>query len=203
MKKRKRRNEFEIWKLIRIKIVVLPTGIRSLVVKASARQAEDLGSYPSECQIFSLLRFVLSSLLPLRNIGRSNFDKGLHNFITLIKKRHQIRILLYCIMESTVDSNEQYIYIVVFDVDVCLILHVTHSFTYTMQYVRSSDIKKMFLVRLLIVISMWVINHSVDWGQFTCDYMLSFQIVCLVIGTVFFLCVSIFDIFPLRINYIG
>ena len=30
----------------------------------------------------------------------------------------------------------------------------------------------MFYVRLLIVISMWLINHSVDWGQFTCDYML-------------------------------
>ena len=46
----------------------------------------------------------------------------------------------------------------------------------------------MFYVRLLIVIYMWIINHSVDcgqfvidinWGQLTCDYMLLFQIVCL------------------------
>ena len=33
--------------------------------------------------------------------------------------------------------------------------------------------------------------------------MLLFQIVCLIIGTGFFRCVSIFDIFPLGINYIG
>ena len=69
----------------------------------------------------------------------------------------------------------------------------------------------MFLVRVLIVISMSVINHSVDWsqfviaidwGQFTCDYMILFQIVCLFIGTFFFRCVSIFDIFHLGIDYI-
>ena len=42
------------------------------------------------------------------------------------------------------------------------------------------------------MIPMWVINHSVDWGQFTCDYMLLFQIVCLIIATVFFsLCFNI------------
>ena len=39
--------------------------------------------------------------------------------------------------------------------------------------------------------------------MFTCDYMLLFQIVCLLAGTVFFLCVSIFYIFPLGIDYIG
>ena len=33
--------------------------------------------------------------------------------------------------------------------------------------------------------------------------MFIFQIVCLIIGTGFFRCVSIFDIFPLGINYIG
>ena len=75
MKKGKRRNEFEIIKLIRIKVWILPTGTCSLVGKASARQAEDLGSNPSECQIFHLFRCVLSSLLPLRSVGRSNFDK--------------------------------------------------------------------------------------------------------------------------------
>ena len=40
----------------------------------------------SECQIFHLFRCVLSSVLPLRSVGRSNFDKGLHNLTTLIKK---------------------------------------------------------------------------------------------------------------------
>ena len=78
--------------------------------KASSRQAEDLGSYPRECQIFYLFRCVLSSLLPLRSVGRSNFDKGLRNLITLILKRHKIMIemkLLYYIMESTVDSYEK------------------------------------------------------------------------------------------------
>ena len=50
---------------------------------------------------------------------------------------------------------------------------------------------------------MCVTNHSVDCGQFTCDYMLLFQIVCLMIDTDFYRCDSIFDIFPLGINYIG
>ena len=49
-------------------------------------------SNPSECQIFHLFRCVLSSLQPLRSVGRSNFDKGLHNLITLIKKRHKLMI---------------------------------------------------------------------------------------------------------------
>ena len=78
--------------------------------RASARQAEDLGSNPSECHIFYLLCCVLSSRLPLRSVGRSNFEKGLHNLITLIKKRRKLIIkmkLLYYIMESTVDSYEK------------------------------------------------------------------------------------------------
>ena len=95
---------------MRINIRVLPTGTRSLVGNASARQAEDLGSNPSECQIYHLFRCVLSSLLSLRSVGWSNFDKSLHNLITLIQKRHKIMIemkLLYYIMESTVDSYEK------------------------------------------------------------------------------------------------
>ena len=51
-----------------------------------ARKAEDLGSSPRECQIFHLFLCVLSSVLPLRGVGRSNFDKGLHNLTTLIQK---------------------------------------------------------------------------------------------------------------------
>ena len=86
MKKRRQRNEFEICKRKMILIQVLPTGTRGLVGIASARQAEELGSNPSECQIFHVFRCVLSSLLPLRSFGRSNIDKGLHNLITLIQK---------------------------------------------------------------------------------------------------------------------
>ena len=48
--------------------------------------SQDLGSNLSECQIFHVFRCVLSSLLHLRCVGRSNFDKGLHNLIMLIKK---------------------------------------------------------------------------------------------------------------------
>ena len=47
-----------------------------------------IGSSPSECQIFHLFRCVLSSVLPLRSVGRSNFDKGLDSLATLIQKRH-------------------------------------------------------------------------------------------------------------------
>ena len=66
---------------------------RSLVGKASARQAEDLGSNPRVCQIFYLSRCVLSSLLPLRSVERSNFYKGLHNLTTLIRKRHKNNVI--------------------------------------------------------------------------------------------------------------
>ena len=65
-----------------------------------------MASNPSEFQIIRLFRSVLSALLPLRSMRRSNFDKGMHNFTTLIQLWHRIMILLYCIMESTVDSNE-------------------------------------------------------------------------------------------------
>ena len=98
MKKRRQRNEFETCKLIRIKLHVLPNGTLGLVGKVSARQAEDLGSNPSECQIFHLFRCVVSSLLPLRSVGRSNIDKGLYILLTLIQKRHNSMIeLLYYI----------------------------------------------------------------------------------------------------------
>ena len=54
---------------------------------------------------------VLYSLLPLRSVGRSNFDKGSQILITLNdKKRHKIIIemkLLHDKMESTVGSYEK------------------------------------------------------------------------------------------------
>ena len=37
-------------------------------------------------QISNLSHCILSSLLPWRSIGRSNFDRGLHNLILFIKQ---------------------------------------------------------------------------------------------------------------------
>ena len=58
----------------------------------------------------------------MRSVGRSNFEKGLHNLITLIKKRHKIMIeikLLFYVMESRVHSHEKrntiYIYTYIYD----------------------------------------------------------------------------------------
>ena len=60
-----------------------------------ARYAEDLGSSPSECLVFYSFRCVLSSVLPLRSVGRSNFDKGRHNLTTLIQKSTYINESCY------------------------------------------------------------------------------------------------------------
>ena len=46
-----------------------------------------MDSSPSECQIFHLFRCVLSYVLPLRSVGRSNFVRVCIN-LTLIQKRH-------------------------------------------------------------------------------------------------------------------
>ena len=86
----------------------MPKGTSSLVVRASARQVEDLGSNSGDCQIFHLFRCVHYSLLPLLSVGRSNFDKGLHDLRTLIlKRRKKLMTLLYYIVKSTVDSYEK------------------------------------------------------------------------------------------------
>ena len=74
---------------MRIKIQVLPTGTRSLVGKASALEnPRNWVRVLASVIFFHLFRCVLSSVLPLRSVGRSNFDKGLHNLTTLIQKRH-------------------------------------------------------------------------------------------------------------------
>ena len=39
-----------------------------------------------KCQIFYLFHCVLSSMLPLRSVGRSNFDMGRHNLTRLIQE---------------------------------------------------------------------------------------------------------------------
>ena len=89
--KGRQRSESKIRKLIRIKIQVLPTGTRSLVGKVLAlEKPRTWVRVLASVRFFHLFRCFLSSLLPLRSIGRSNFDKGLHNLTTLIKKRHTL-----------------------------------------------------------------------------------------------------------------
>ena len=63
------------------------TGTRSLVVIASA--LEKPGTWvrlPASVRFIYLFRCILSSVLPLRSVGRSNFDKGRHNLTTFIHK---------------------------------------------------------------------------------------------------------------------
>ena len=63
------------------------TGTRGLVAIASA--LEKPGTWvrlPASVIFFNLFRCVLSSVLPLRGVGRSNFDKGWYNLTTLIHK---------------------------------------------------------------------------------------------------------------------
>ena len=57
-------------------------------------------------------------MLPLRSVGRSNFDKGLHNLTTLIQKRH-------ILMRTAVLYIYVYIYAYVF-VFACK-EHIMHS----------------------------------------------------------------------------
>ena len=64
-------NDFESYIYIYIYIYITVTHLR--------RIRKVLGSTPGECQFFQLFRCFLSSVLPLRSVGRSNFDKGRHN----------------------------------------------------------------------------------------------------------------------------
>ena len=48
------------------------------------RKAVDLVWNPSVCHIFYLFRCVLSSVVPLRSVGMSNFDRGLHILTTTL-----------------------------------------------------------------------------------------------------------------------
>ena len=112
--KGRQRSKFKISKLIRIKIQVLPTGTRSLVGKASALKkprtwVRDLASV----RFSHLFRCVLSSVLPLRSVGRSNFDKGLNNLTTLIQKRHinENCCIIYVYIYTILIYNEWHIYV--------------------------------------------------------------------------------------------
>ena len=55
------------------------------------------------------MKAVKCSLLPLRIVETSNFDRGLHNFIKLKKKEMKIINieLLYKKLESTVDIHNE------------------------------------------------------------------------------------------------
>ena len=57
----------------RIKNSGYATGTGGIAVNVRPYNSRDLGSTPSECQIFYLLRCVLSSMLPLRSVAKSNF----------------------------------------------------------------------------------------------------------------------------------
>ena len=77
-------------------------------------QAEGQGSNPSKCQILNLLRCVFSSLLPLRSVGRSNFDNGLHNLMSIkINDIKIVKIKLLCIYiyvcESLIGNSNVYV----------------------------------------------------------------------------------------------
>ena len=62
----------------------------------------------------------MSSLLHLRSVGRSNFVKGLHNLIKLIKKRHGIIIIFLMKLQC-------YIYIYVLYI-ICIYIYMyTHT----------------------------------------------------------------------------
>ena len=50
---------------------------------------------------------ILSSLLPLRSAGRSKYDKGLHNLIMLIKKRHKIFIKIRLLYQENIINRGQ------------------------------------------------------------------------------------------------
>ena len=63
----------------------LPTFRNGSTEEIGARKAEDLGSSPSECHIFHLFRCVISYVLPLRSVGRSNFVRVCINLTTLIQ----------------------------------------------------------------------------------------------------------------------
>ena len=63
------------------------------------------------CVCACMYIYIYFFLLPLQSVRRSNFDKGLHNLITLIQKRHKIMIemkLLYIYMCSMIRDNVTY-----------------------------------------------------------------------------------------------
>ena len=60
---------------------------------------------PASVRFFSLFRCVHSFLLTRRSEGRSNFDKGLPNLITLIQKRHKNCIYIKTIYKNLVNRG--------------------------------------------------------------------------------------------------
>ena len=77
-------------------------GTRGVTVTHLRRIRRVLGSTPGECQFFQLFRCFLSSVLPLRSVGRSNFDTGRHNSNNYVDSK------------STYNYNELLYYIVIY-----------------------------------------------------------------------------------------
>ena len=70
-------------------------------------------------------------MLPLRSVGRCNFDKGRHNSNNYVdsKSTYNYNELLYYIMKSTVDKvNYLYIYIYIIILYICYIYIYMHAF---------------------------------------------------------------------------
>ena len=70
-----------------IKIRDQPADTIAQSVERRHDRPKSLGFNPRKCQIINFFHCVPSSEPPLQSIGRSNFDKGLHNLIKLIQKR--------------------------------------------------------------------------------------------------------------------
>ena len=87
MTERKQWNECGYLKLIRIKIRDLPA---DTVAQSAKRRRDKPNAWVRilASVIFYLFRCVLSTLLTWQSIGRSNFDRGLHNLVMLTQKQH-------------------------------------------------------------------------------------------------------------------
>ena len=108
-----------------LKIRKLPNVTVAQMVRAFARQADVLGSNPSECHILNFFRHVLSSMLSWRIVGRSNIVCGLHNLIMLIRKRNKnkSKVTLYI-----------YIYIYMVDKAYCYEVKLLYIYIYIYIY---------------------------------------------------------------------
>ena len=88
MKEMKAEERVGDMKMIMIKIRDLPDDTVAQSVEHRCDKLRTWVQILASVRFFYLFRCVLSSQLPMRSVGRSNFDKGFHNLITLIQKRH-------------------------------------------------------------------------------------------------------------------
>ena len=74
---------------MRIKIRVLPADTVAYSVEHRRDKPRNWVQILASVRFFNLFCCILCSLLSLRSVGRSIFDKGLHNSVTLTHKRHK------------------------------------------------------------------------------------------------------------------